>query len=96
MNKNSRVPGNLIALVSNSTWAIYNFRLDIIRFLRDHQFQVLVIAPPDDFAPLLEAEGCSYRPIQFNNRSENPLRGAERLRSGRTARRRDSSGRRPA
>ncbi len=33
----------------------------------------MVIAPNDDFSVLLEKEGCFYIPIQFNNRSENPL-----------------------
>ncbi|HMH32949.1 MAG TPA: glycosyltransferase family 4 protein [Puia sp.] len=74
MNKNSHVPGKLIALVSNSTWAVYNFRLDVIRFLCQNNYQVLVIAPYDEYALLLEQEGCAYSPIRFNNRSENPLR----------------------
>ncbi|MFI5153684.1 MAG: glycosyltransferase family 4 protein [Chitinophagales bacterium] len=73
MNKNGRVERKLIALVSNSTWTLHNFRLDVIRWLRKNQYDVLVIAPQDEFAPLLIDEGCQYAPIQFNNRSENPL-----------------------
>ena len=64
----------MIALVSNSTWSVYNFRLDIIRYLCLHHFEVLVIAPIDEFAPLLEKEGCRCLPLRFNNRSENPFR----------------------
>jgi len=64
----------MIALVSNSTWSVYNFRLDIIRYLCQQQFEVLVIAPIDEFAPLLEKEGCRCMPLRFNNRSENPFR----------------------
>ncbi len=73
MDKNIQVPSKLIALVSNSTWTLYNFRIDLIRFLIASQYRVLVIAPPDDFAGLLQSEGCEYCSIQFNNRSENPL-----------------------
>lgn len=73
MDKNSQAQPRLIALVSNSTWTLYNFRIDLIRFLKLNQYRVLVIAPSDEFAPLLEAEGCLYCSIQFNNRSENPL-----------------------
>lgn len=74
MSKNPREAKKMIGLVSNSTWSVYNFRLDIIRFLRKLHFEVLVIAPVDEFAPLLEKEGCRCLPITFNNRSENPFR----------------------
>jgi glycosyltransferase involved in cell wall biosynthesis len=62
-----------IALVANSAWSVYNFRIDLIRHLLLH-FDVLVIAPRDSFAEELEKEGCAYLDIHFNNRSENPLR----------------------
>jgi glycosyltransferase involved in cell wall biosynthesis len=74
MNNNSLAQGKLIALVSNSTWAVYNFRIDLVRFLCQGGYRVLVIAPEDEFARLLQNEGCIYCPIQFNNRSENPIR----------------------
>ena len=61
-----------IALVANSTWSVYNFRMDLIRHLLIC-FDVLIIAPRDEFAEELEKAGCQYRDIQFNNRSENPF-----------------------
>jgi glycosyltransferase involved in cell wall biosynthesis len=60
-----------IALVANSTWSVYNFRMDLVRHLLP-RFDVLVIAPKDDFASELTKAGCRYIHIQFNNRSENP------------------------
>jgi glycosyltransferase involved in cell wall biosynthesis len=61
-----------IALVANSTWSVYNFRMDLIRHLLS-DFEVLIIAPRDEFAEELEKAGCIYLDIRFNNRSENPL-----------------------
>ena len=61
-----------IALVANSAWSVYNFRLDLIRHLIP-RFEVLVIAPADDFVEELRKEGCGFLNIQFNNRSENPF-----------------------
>jgi glycosyltransferase involved in cell wall biosynthesis len=61
-----------IALVSNSTWSVYNFRMDLILHLL-RRFNVLIIAPRDEFAEELVKTGCSYLDIRFNNRSENPL-----------------------
>src|ERR1700676_1768788 len=62
-----------IALVANSAWSVYNFRMDLIRHLL-LQFDVLVIAPRDEFADELKNAGCTYLDIHFNNRSENPMR----------------------
>jgi glycosyltransferase involved in cell wall biosynthesis len=62
-----------LALVANSAWSVYNFRMDLIRHLL-LSFDVLIIAPKDDFAEELKKAGCSYLDIHFNNRSENPMR----------------------
>src|SRR3954468_15596543 len=69
-----------IALVANSAWSVYNFRIDLIRHLL-RNFEVLIIAPQDDFAEDLKKEGCSYLDIRFNNRSENPLQDYALLKS---------------
>jgi Glycosyltransferase len=64
----------LIAFVSNSAWSVYNFRLDVIRSLIDHGFHVLVMAPDDEYSSCLQQNGCRFIPIQFNNKTESPLR----------------------
>jgi glycosyltransferase involved in cell wall biosynthesis len=70
----SRTGNNkLIALVSNSAWSVYNFRLDIIRSLQHDGFDVLVIAPPDEYSKRLEDAGCRVHPIRFNNRTLSPI-----------------------
>jgi glycosyltransferase involved in cell wall biosynthesis len=61
-----------IALVANSAWSLYNFRMDLIRHLLG-RFEVLIIAPEDEFAAELQRAGCRFLNIRFNNRSENPL-----------------------
>jgi len=69
-----------IALVANSAWSMYNFRIDMIRHLLLH-FDVLIIAPKDEFAEDLKKAGCSYLDIRFNNRSENPFQDYALLKS---------------
>lgn len=69
-----------IALVANSAWSVYNFRMDLIRHLL-FNFEVLIIAPEDDFTEELKKAGCTYLDIHFNNRSENPLRDFALFRS---------------
>ena len=63
----------LIAFVSNSAWSVFNFRIDVIRHLLAQGFSILVIAPDDEHSSLLKSEGCTFVPIDFNNRDENPL-----------------------
>ena len=67
-------PNKTIAFVSNSAWSVFNFRLDVIRWLVNNDVKVLVFAPTDDYANKLTAQGCDFIPINFNNRDENPLK----------------------
>lgn len=63
----------LIAFVSSNAWSVYNFRLDVIRHLLGQGFKIVVIAPDDEYSSLLTQEGCSFIPIDFDNKSESPL-----------------------
>lgn len=68
------IAGKTIAFVSNNAWSVYNFRLDVIRFLLRHRAKVMVIAAADGYAEKLVAEGCSFYPVTINNRGANPLK----------------------
>lgn len=63
----------LIAFVSNSAWSVYNFRLDVIRYLMENGFQVMVLAPDDEYSAYLQQSGCRFIPLNFNNKTENPV-----------------------
>lgn len=60
-------------IVSNNAWSVYNFRLDVIRWLRSVNSHVIVVSPQDDFSSRLEQEGCEIIPLEFNNKGENPV-----------------------
>src|SRR4249919_2269895 len=63
----------VITFVSNNCWSIHNFRADVIRKLLQDGYQVAFIAPRDEYADMLISMGCSYYPVQFSNKSLNPL-----------------------
>lgn len=65
---------SVIAFVSNSAWSVYNFRLEVIRKMLNQGYQVMVLAPDDEFSSLLVQVGCRFIPLHFNNKSENPLK----------------------
>jgi glycosyltransferase involved in cell wall biosynthesis len=62
-----------ICFVSNSAWSVYNFRVDIIRHFISKGYRVIVMAAKDEYAALLQNEGCVFVPLHFNNRTENPF-----------------------
>lgn len=67
-------PGSTVALVFNSTWYAWKFRVNTIRALRAHGHAVTVIAPPDEALAHIQAlEGISYIPWYARPDGRNPL-----------------------
>ena len=64
---------SVVAFVSNSAWSVYNFRFDVIRHLMQRGYHVLVLAPDDEYSAYLLDIGCRFIPIEFNNKTENPV-----------------------
>ncbi len=62
-----------IAIVLNTSWNIYNFRLGLLRALQKEGYEVVAIAPRDAYAQKLDALGFSYHEIKINNKGVNPL-----------------------
>jgi len=67
--------GRKIALVANSTWNIYNFRLNLIRFLGDNDCEVVVIAPVDEYIHYLnKAHKIKHIPLKgLKREGKNPI-----------------------
>ena len=62
-----------VAIVVNTSWNIYNFRLALIRRLKREGYKVILIAPRDDYSQQLEDEGFIYHNIKIDNRGVNPF-----------------------
>lgn len=58
-----------VCFVSNTAWSVFNFRIEVIRYLLQKGYRVLVFAAPDGFETILEKEGCVFIPLAFDNRS---------------------------
>jgi len=67
--------GKSIAIVANSTWNIYNFRLNVIKKLLDEKWVVTVIAPLDEYIEYKETfPSVKHIPLEKLVRdSTNPL-----------------------
>ncbi len=69
-----------IAILINTSWNIYNFRKGLIVSFLKQGYQVLAIAPKDDYSDRLVELGCQYRDIQIASQGMNPLKDLSFLR----------------
>lgn len=59
-----------IAVVSNSSWSIVNFRLNLMNSLSSNGYSIVAIAPYDEYTDRIPFE---YHSIKVNNRGTNPI-----------------------
>lgn len=62
-----------ILLVANTGWYLYNFRLPLLKALRERGAQVVVVSPWDQYAEKLQAEGFWWIDLDLKRKSTNPL-----------------------
>lgn len=63
-----------VAIVLNTSWNIYNFRMNFVRTLLKKGYEVHTIAPTDGYTHYLTAAGCHHHPIRMDSRGINPLK----------------------
>jgi glycosyltransferase involved in cell wall biosynthesis len=66
--------GRKVVLFANTDWYLYNFRLSLAQKLRQDGYEVVLLSPPGEFGPKLQALGFSWHAMPMNRRSLNPLR----------------------
>lgn len=68
-----------IALVANTSWSIYNFRLGVIKALISARHKIYAVAPRDDYSDKLTAAGVTYLPIKIKAHSTSPIEDLKTL-----------------
>ena len=63
-----------IAIVLNTSWNIYNFRMNFVKTLLDKGFEIHTIAPHDSYTHYLEEAGCIHHDIKMDSRGVNPVK----------------------
>jgi glycosyltransferase involved in cell wall biosynthesis len=64
----------MIAL--NAAWNIVNFRAGIVRALIEAGYEVVAVAPPDEYAERVRSMACRFVPLTMDNTGTDPLRDA--------------------
>lgn len=63
-----------LAIVLNTSWNIYNFRMNFIKTLVGKGYEVHTIAPHDSYTHFLEEAGCTHHDITMDSRGVNPIK----------------------
>jgi glycosyltransferase involved in cell wall biosynthesis len=63
-----------VAIVLNTSWNIYNFRMNFVKALLAKGFEVHTVAPEDDFTHYLKEAGCIHHPLKMDSRGINPIK----------------------
>ena len=63
-----------ILFFANTEWYLYNFRLPLARYLRDHGHEVVMLSPPGPYVAQLQAAGFRTLTVPMQRRSLNLLR----------------------
>lgn len=63
-----------IAIVLNTSWNIYNFRMGLVNALKENGHEVIAIAPKDEYTHYLIEAGCSYEEVTMDSRGANVVK----------------------
>ncbi|MGH8539917.1 MAG: glycosyltransferase family 1 protein, partial [Stenotrophobium sp.] len=62
-----------IAVVSNTSWSLFNFRWNLIRELARVGHAVVAVAPLDEYSDKIKADGVVFAPVLISGSGTNPL-----------------------
>ena len=60
-----------IAIVSNTSWSLFNFRFNLARTIKQNGYEIVLVAPIDEYSDRLRKE-FEYHDIKMNNKGTNP------------------------
>jgi len=63
-----------IAIVLNTSWNIYNFRMNFVKALLAEGHEIHTVAPHDDYTHYLTEVGCIHHDLKMDSRGANPIK----------------------
>ncbi len=63
-----------IAIVLNTSWNIYNFRMNFVKALLEAGHEVHAVAPHDNYTHFLIEAGCTHHSVKMDSRGANPIK----------------------
>jgi len=62
-----------IAIISNVSWNLYNFRLSLMKALQNAGYEVIAIAPYDEYSQKIIDAGFEFHDVKLNSQGINPF-----------------------
>jgi len=62
-----------VAIISNVSWNLYNFRLSLMCAMRDAGYEVIAIAPYDCYSEKIIEQGFEFHDIKIDAQGINPI-----------------------
>lgn len=62
-----------IAIFTNSVFGLQKFRLELVETLIQLRYEVVIVAPKDNYVSEFLAIGCKYEAINIDSRGTNPI-----------------------
>ncbi|MER9171496.1 hypothetical protein NKI12_30065 [Mesorhizobium australicum] len=66
--------GRKIVISINTSWNVVNFRKGLIEALRRRGYDVVIVAPRDEYSSLIPGMGCRHVDIEIDNSGTSPFR----------------------
>lgn len=63
-----------VVIALNTAWNLLNFRSGLIRALIAADYEVVAVAPLDEYAERLSELGCRFEPLPMDNQGTHPVR----------------------
>lgn len=62
-----------LIICTNSSWNLINFRSGLIRAFVNSGYEVIAVAPPDEYSERIALLGCQYLPLAMEAKGKNPI-----------------------
>ena len=63
-----------IIVISNTSWYLYNFRLNLMLHLKSLGYEVIAVAPFDDYSERIREQGIEFKAMPMDNKGTNPVK----------------------
>ncbi len=63
-----------VIIALNTAWNLYNFRAGLIRALVAEGYEVVAVAPSDEYDSRITELGCRFMPLAMDNKGTHPVR----------------------
>ena len=63
-----------IILVANTSWYLFNFRLNLLLHLQSLGYEVIAVAPLDAYSSRFAAQGITFKAMPMDNKGTHPVK----------------------